>query len=233
MSIAKPRRRMTANLRRDAILKSALPLFARHGQDGVTTRELAAACGVSEALLFRHFPTKQALFDAIHAYHTSHLKPGYPHIDHPAPVSTEELARLVCLFVHYVVFTNPTADRQVMRLFYRSFIEDGRFARIFLSGDRVGEVRRNFEAGLTEARRTGDALPLGTDPHNLFWFVQHATTAACLMRLPSKPVIRYHGEFRAAIRDLVRFVLRGIGLTEAAMRKYATDECFERWLAEG
>ena len=230
MSSSKPRPRMTAEKRRHAILQASLPLFAQHGQNGVTTLELAKACGVSEALLFRHFPTKQAMFDAILLHQISQVKPGYPQIS-PASTSTEDLVRLVCLFVHYVVFTNATADREVMRLFYRSFVDDGSFARAFLSGERVQQIRRDFEAGLAEARRTGDAQALATVPHNLFWFVQHATTAACLMRLPPQPVIKYRGALTAAIHDLVRFALRGVGLTDEALARYATNERFDRWLA--
>lgn len=230
MSSSKPPRRMTAEKRRDAILEAALPLFAQRGQDGVTTLELAAACGVSEALLFRHFPTKQAMFDAI-LQRVSQVKPDFPQLEQPVEYSTEHLVRLICLFVHYVVFINATADREVMRLFYRSFVDDGDFARAFLARERVQRIRRDFEAGLAVARRTGDARPLATDPQNLFWFMQHTTTAACLMRVPSQPVIRYRGALKTAIHDLVRFTLRGIGLTEEAIAQYATNERFDGWIA--
>lgn len=232
MSSSKPPRRMTAEKRRDAILQAALPLFAQHGQDGVTTLELAKACGVSEALLFRHFPTKQVLFEAIRSEYSHRRGPVYPQVNNPEPPSTESLVRLVCRFVHYVVLNSPTNDQQVMRLFYRSFIEDGKFARGFLAGVRVEAVRRDFEASLLAAREAGDALPLGAEPYNLFWFVQHTTTAACLMRLPDQPVVRYRGAFRAALHDLVRFTLRGVGVREEALTRLATAENFDRWIRD-
>jgi AcrR family transcriptional regulator len=40
-------------------------LFAERGFHGVRTRELAECAGVSEALVFRHFPTKESLIRAI------------------------------------------------------------------------------------------------------------------------------------------------------------------------
>jgi AcrR family transcriptional regulator len=40
-------------------------VFAEKGFDGTTTRELADAARVSEALLFKHFPNKEALFAAM------------------------------------------------------------------------------------------------------------------------------------------------------------------------
>src|SRR5437667_11796487 len=57
--------RLSAEQRREAIVRVALPLFARKGFANTTTRELADAAGVSEALLFKHFPTKEALFSAM------------------------------------------------------------------------------------------------------------------------------------------------------------------------
>lgn len=46
---------------RNRILKAALRLFARHGYDGTTTRDLAEAAEVAEGTLFRHFSNKKAI----------------------------------------------------------------------------------------------------------------------------------------------------------------------------
>lgn len=61
----KPRGRMTAAERRAAIVEAAIERFARHGFRGTTTRELAAAAGVSEPVLYQHFATKRDLYTAI------------------------------------------------------------------------------------------------------------------------------------------------------------------------
>src|SRR5262249_57833071 len=60
-----PSPRLDSEERRKAIVSAAVPLFARNGFSGTTTRELAEAAGISEALLFRHFPTKKALYREI------------------------------------------------------------------------------------------------------------------------------------------------------------------------
>src|SRR5438270_11582234 len=57
--------RLDSDERRNAIVRAAVPLFARKGFAGITTRELAEAAGISEALLFRHFPSKQLLYREI------------------------------------------------------------------------------------------------------------------------------------------------------------------------
>ena len=57
--------RMTAEDRRLQILQVAVSLFSQRGFGGTTTREIAIAAGVSEAMVFRHFATKQELYAAI------------------------------------------------------------------------------------------------------------------------------------------------------------------------
>jgi len=56
---------MTSGERRSAIVRSAIHLFAEKGFRGTTTRELAAALGVTEPVLYQHFRTKQELYSAI------------------------------------------------------------------------------------------------------------------------------------------------------------------------
>ena len=48
-----------------AIVKAVKKVFAEKGFDGTTTRELAVSAGVSEALLFKHFPSKESLYAAM------------------------------------------------------------------------------------------------------------------------------------------------------------------------
>ena len=43
------------------IERAALTLFAEHGVDGVSTKSIAVAAGVSEGLLYRHFTNKDGL----------------------------------------------------------------------------------------------------------------------------------------------------------------------------
>lgn len=59
------RHRMSSEARREAIIDAAVKLFAEKGFRGTTTRELAAAVGVSEPVLYQHFQTKRDLYTAI------------------------------------------------------------------------------------------------------------------------------------------------------------------------
>jgi AcrR family transcriptional regulator len=58
-------RRPSGQERQAGLIAAAASLFAAKGFNGTTTKEIAKAAGVSEALVFKHFPTKQALYAAI------------------------------------------------------------------------------------------------------------------------------------------------------------------------
>ena len=52
--------------RREEILQSlALMLESSDGSQRITTAKLAASVGVSEAALYRHFPSKTRMFDSL------------------------------------------------------------------------------------------------------------------------------------------------------------------------
>jgi len=57
--------RMAGEQRRSQIVRVAMRLFSRRGFRGTTTKEIARAAGVSEAMVFRHFATKEELYSAI------------------------------------------------------------------------------------------------------------------------------------------------------------------------
>ena len=57
--------RFSAADRREQILEVATLLFARQGFQGTKTKEVARHAGVTEALIFRHFPSKEALYWAV------------------------------------------------------------------------------------------------------------------------------------------------------------------------
>src|SRR5215813_395369 len=61
----RPAPRMTAEDRREQIIEVAVRLFSQKGFRGATTKEIAYAAGVNEAIIFRHFSTKGELYAAI------------------------------------------------------------------------------------------------------------------------------------------------------------------------
>lgn len=64
LRMAQPKRPRNAAATREAILRSALAAFSRHGYDGIGVREIAQAAGVTAVLVNRYFGSKEELFAA-------------------------------------------------------------------------------------------------------------------------------------------------------------------------
>ena len=59
------RKLSTAPERREALIEAAMPVFAERGYHAASTVEMAKAAGISQAYVFRLFPTKVELFAAV------------------------------------------------------------------------------------------------------------------------------------------------------------------------
>jgi TetR/AcrR family transcriptional regulator, transcriptional repressor of aconitase len=208
---------MTSDLRRQLILGAAKRCFARHGFAGTTTRSVAAAASISEGLLFKHFPTKSALYAEILSEECA-ADPGLNRLLELEP-STRTLVILMREMVRHFDEVHALPDQQEaqrVRLMLASHLDDGEFARLIYEkvGGLIGPI---FAASLKRAIEAGDAKQIGPEPMNLFWFAHHAVLMATLTRLPAVPCLSYGDDFE---RQLCEFILRGIGLNEAAIAHY-------------
>jgi AcrR family transcriptional regulator len=61
----KPRRRLRAEERRESILNAANTVFGQRGYDTVRIDDVAAAAGISKALIYEHFRSKQELYSEL------------------------------------------------------------------------------------------------------------------------------------------------------------------------
>jgi TetR/AcrR family transcriptional regulator, transcriptional repressor of aconitase len=218
--------RMTHDLRRQLILGAAKRCFARHGFAGTTTKSVAAAASISEGLLFKHFPTKSALYAEILAEECA-ADPALHRLLELEP-STQTLVVLIREMVRHFQEVAESPDQQEaqrLRLMLSSHLDDGEFARLIYEkvGGLIGPV---FTASLQRAVAAGDAALIGREPLNLFWFAHHTLLMATLTRLPSAPCLSY-GDPADLQRQLCEFILRGIGLNETAIASYL--DCDVSW----
>jgi AcrR family transcriptional regulator len=215
--------RMTGDLRRQLILAAAKRCFSRHGFAGTTTKSVAAAAAISEGLLFKHFPSKAALYAEILAEECE-ADPDLAHLLGQEP-STATLVELVKGMVRHFLQIRDLPDEQEaqrVRLMATSHLDDGEFARLLYTkvGDLIAPV---FTASLDRAVAAGDASRIGTESLNLFWFAHHTLLMAALTRLPAVPCLAY-GNAADLERQLCEFLLRGIGLNEAAIASHLDRE---------
>ncbi len=226
---------MTSDLRRQLILGAAKRCFARHGFAGTTTKSVAAAAAISEGLLFKHFPSKAALYAEILADECE-ADPQLAHLLGQEP-STATLVSLVTGMVRHFLQISAEAEEeeaQRLRLMATSHLDDGEFARILYAkvGNLIGPV---FTASLDHAVAAGEASHIGGEPLNLFWFAHHTVLTAALARLPAVPCLTY-GEATDLERQLCEFILRGIGLRETAIASHLeralSEDCGQSAIAE-
>jgi AcrR family transcriptional regulator len=213
--------RMTSDLRRQLILSAAKRCFARHGFAGTTTKSVAAAASISEGLLFKHFPSKAALYAEILAEECE-ADPDLVHLLGQEP-STATLVELVRgMAGHFMHVREDEEEAQRLRLMTTSHLDDGEFARLLYGkvGDLIGSV---FTSSIERAIAAGEASRIGNEPLNLFWFAHHTVVMAALSRLPTVPCLTY-GDAADLEQQLCEFILRGIGLTEAAIASHLDRE---------
>lgn len=211
--------RMTSDLRRQLILGAAKRCFARNGFAGTTTKSVAAAAAISEGLLFKHFPSKAALYAEILAEECE-ADPELAHLLGQEP-STATLVELVRgMVAHFVNISNGSDQEEAQRLRFMaaSHLEDGEFARL-LYGKIADLIGPTFVTSMERAVEAGEAIEIGGDPLNLFWFAHHTVLTAAMTRLPVTPCLGY-GDAAVLERQLCHFILRGIGLTEAAIASH-------------
>lgn len=81
--------------KRDAILHRAAIAFARDGYDRASMAGLAAECGVSKALLYHYYASKEALLFGVLSNHLEALVEVVESADRPDLTPDERLGRLV------------------------------------------------------------------------------------------------------------------------------------------
>jgi TetR/AcrR family transcriptional regulator, transcriptional repressor of aconitase len=218
--------RLDNDERRQAIVDAAVPLFARKGFGGTTTRELAEAAGISEALLFRHFPSKQLLYREILQQVGCQGDPALEQLA-SLPASAATLVCMVRFMVRRFV-AGSEIDRADLdprlRLVLHSCLEDGDYAGELF--DAVfARVVPFFTASLDAAVAAGEVVPSphGVCPTDQFWFGHHIATMIAIAALPGRSCIPYAGEPEALVEHASRFILRGIGMSDATITAHITS----------
>lgn len=220
--------RLPGDERRGRILDAALRVFAERGFHGTTTRALAKEAGVSEALMFRHFPTKEDLYLALQMHCCQAKASEKAEMLEKLEDSTASLVTLVHFIMAKMlrpVAAVPEAERALHRLLANSLTEDGSFARGFMQ-----RASRDFilklESCLTVAIRQGDAVASPVQAEVGAWFVQHFAAMLMLNEMPGVPVVDFKGDHAAQVEQAVWFALQGLGVKPEAVRRHYHPQAF-------
>lgn len=148
---------MKGDERRQQILQTAMSLFAQRGFKGTTTKEIARAAGVSEAMVFRHFENKEALYDAI--LDTKGCQDGVRKFpwDENAALQTAIAERDDVAVFYNIAFdalNKHQADEGFMRLLFYSALEEHDLADRFFN-EFISRIYDFIGGYIAERQREG------------------------------------------------------------------------------
>lgn len=221
----KPQVRLSAAERRQMIIQIAGTLFAKKGFHGVTTREIATACGVSEPVLYQHFNTKEEIYNGLNSLckdSTTLTK----RLLRQRSAQTETLCFFVYLTVSMIALGKTPGDstasedtKNIVRLTGYSFLEDGHFLKSVLKSC-IGSLFEDWQNLYRAALKSGDLNVRSADDKAL-WAAYELMVGSALFHLTGPRVLPdLHGDEDEYLQQVSLFVLRGLGLKESALKTH-------------
>jgi AcrR family transcriptional regulator len=104
---------------REVILDTAERLFAVRGVDGVAVRDLARDMGLTAPSLYNHFPSKQALYDAVLERGLRPIVQAVAAAWHPGALRPEQMRATLDILITHLA-THP----HLARLLQRALLEE-------------------------------------------------------------------------------------------------------------
>jgi AcrR family transcriptional regulator len=218
--------KLSGEERREAIIRAVRKVFADKGFHGTTTRELADAAGVSEALLFKHFPNKEALYSAMQMFCSMEQDPEKLERIQGLEPSTSTLVLIVHMMIAKTVGRECKDEEDAMmhhRLMLRSLMEDGEFARLFFQKNLscwTNKVEECLEASVA----VGETIRGPVVPRLGALFAWNLARAIMFSRIPARPIVDYDAPREKLVEQAVWFTLRGFGVTDEAIKRYYNPE---------
>ena len=220
--------RLSAEARKEAIVEAVRDVFAEKGFEGTTTRDLAKAAGVSEALLYKHFPSKESLYAAM--LDGCAKGPTFAEASRilGLEASTSTLVVMVHFMISHYVLGRPgdTHRAALNSLLVRSLLGDGEFVRL-MHKKLASAWLKKFEGCLVAAAKAGEThdVPLRRDL--CVWLVQHVAFSLMLHLQPKTPAVNYRISKEELVSQATWFGLLGIGLKEEAVRRYYSPKALQ------
>jgi AcrR family transcriptional regulator len=167
-------RRLAGRDRETEIVRGATAFFSERGFSG-QTRDLATALGISIGLLYKHFPSKEALIDRVYdEVLTARWNPDWDRLlaDRTRPI-TERLGEF------YVSYGALLRDRDWVRIYLHSGLAGERIALRFIRRvvdtifvRVIGELRHEFAApSLLEVPITESEIELMWSLHSSIFYL--------------------------------------------------------------
>lgn len=218
-------KRMPATERRSLILQAAKRIFSQYGFDGARTLQIAREAQVSEALLYRHFPSKSALYDAVMQ---QIYKEQDSHFDmlRLQEESAAGLVQTLKTYFHSVVDQSENESeshkRQDFRMLLASLAGDGEFASLVYRRALAVNVPSTREA-YAQARKSGELTGKALDTANTTMFIEHVGTMIGAIHMLAEKARPYSTAGKNLATEATWFCCRGIGLSDEVIARHIGD----------
>ncbi|MGB9698096.1 MAG: TetR family transcriptional regulator [Thermodesulfobacteriota bacterium] len=131
------KKRISSLERQEQIIQGAMRIFADKGFRGTTTREIAQRLGISEALMFKYFPSKEALYRAIIKKRTDRAE----EMLFPQEIIQAKDDRQVFQAIATNLIERNVQDPNFMRLLHFSALEGHELARLFFTNHAQKKIK--------------------------------------------------------------------------------------------
>ncbi|MEM9426981.1 MAG: TetR/AcrR family transcriptional regulator [Pseudomonadota bacterium] len=130
---------------KDDLRNHARQLFAEHGYEGVSMRDIAAAVGIRQSAIYNHFPSKQHLLVDLMVSHMEQLLDAMRAAVGTSGTAAEQLAAFAQFHVTYHI--DQPEDTFLAYMELRSLGPEGRAAIVPLRNAYEARLRQIIEAG--------------------------------------------------------------------------------------
>jgi len=213
---------MDGKERRHSILKAATSIFSVKGFHGTSVRKIAAAANVSEALLYKHFSSKEEIYLSLGEYIEIQLSTLTKNFKDSEPSGKMLVELAYCLVMMILTELPGRAGRQrsFERLLGYSLLENVNFIkRVFSNWDK--ELRPLWDKCIAAALKNSEINKNRLVKDNM-WFIHNLAMAINLLHLSgtNNKLFPYKDSYDKLVDGTIQFALNGLGLTEAAIAKY-------------
>jgi len=213
-------KRLTYEERKLSIIQAALPLFAEKGFEGTKTRELAKAANVTDALIYKIFPTKELLFQGVLEYTLAIKESGWNEIAQRTK-GFVFLASLIDLFLSECLSAHRNPDLEYAhKLVLKSLTTDGQFAKRYFT-EKMSALEEIINESYEIAWKKGELEAKYIDAKKQNgWIVHHLLIAFSIFNFSSPTLGLYTVSKSKIKKDTLLFVLRGIGFKDSLLYKH-------------
>jgi AcrR family transcriptional regulator len=210
--------RLSAASRRASIISAARGVFARYGLEGTRTQQIARAAGVSEALVFRHFPTKTHIYRAVLRDVIADQNRAFRSTPAADP-STQGLLTMIDGLITHAMKGHAAHNAEGMRMVVGSLAGDGHYARlVYRRALRLSEpgLIRALEAAKADGGIAGALIT----PANASALLEHVGTMIMMARCHAPSVVPYASGDERLRTEAILFCARGLGIAEERINAY-------------